>query len=300
MKYLLHHLIYFEIYLIVTLSLNLVVGYCGLLTLAHAGYFAIGGYAYAVLTIAAGWGFIPAALAGVAIGATLSLAVSLPSWRLRDDFYLLVSLAVQAIIFTLIYNWYSSDGRLGSWTNLTNGPSGITGIPRPSLFGWTFSSQESFALLTSCVAISSGFILWILMRSPWGRVLKCMRDDEVATRAIGKNTRLAKIQACAIACAFASLAGSLYAAYVQFIDPSSGSLNEGISMLTMVIVGGLGNFRGSVVGAMVVVLLPELIRLIPGIPDGVAANLRLLIYGALLVAMMHWRPQGLAGTYRLH
>jgi branched-chain amino acid transport system permease protein len=300
MRYLLHLLVYFEIFLIIALGLNLMVGYCGLLTLAHAGYFAIGGYAYAVLTVAADWGVVPAVVAAIVLGATLSLAVSLPSWRLRNDFFLLVSLAVQAVIFSLIYNWYSPGAQLGSWKNLTNGPSGITGIPRPSLFGWSFSTPERFAFLTSCVAIGCGLILWMLMRSPWGRLLQCLRDDEVAARAIGKNTRLAKVQACAIAGGCASLAGSLYAAHVQFIDPSSASLDESISMLTMVIVGGLGSFRGSVVGAMVVVLLPELIRLIPDLPDAVAANLRLVIYGALLVAMMHWRPQGLAGVYRIN
>jgi branched-chain amino acid transport system permease protein len=300
MKYVLHLLIYFDIYLIIALSLNLVVGYCGLLSLAHASFFAIGGYTYAVLTLKAGWGFFPAILAGIVLGAVFSLAVSLPSWRLRHDFFLLVSLAVQALIFSAIYNWTSSDAQLGSWRNLTNGPFGITGIPRPPIFGWSYSNPEAFALLASGVAIISGLILWVLMRSPWGRVLQSMRDDELAARTIGKNTRLAKLQACAIAGSFAALAGSMYAAHVQYIDPSSGSLDESILMLSMVIVGGLGNFRGSMVGAVVLILLPEFIRLVPNLPDAVAANLRLLIYGLLLVMMMHWRPQGLAGTYRIN
>lgn len=298
MNYLLHLLVYFDIYAIVALSLNLVVGYCGLLTLAHAGYYAMGGYACALLMLTAGWGFLPAMLAGALLSAVASLAVSLPAWRLRGDFFVLASLAVQTLIFSALYNWSSAEGPLGSWKNLTNGPFGLTGIPRPRLFGWEISGTLSYAVFATGLAGLCGFMLWRLKSSPWGRLLLAMREDELAARGLGKNTRLAKVQAFAIASAMAAVAGSLYAAYVRYLDPSSASLDESILMLSMVIVGGLGNFRGPLVGAATLVGLPEVLRFL-ALPDAQAANLRLLIYGLLLVLMMHLRPQGIAGDYRM-
>lgn len=298
MNYLLHLLVYFDIYVIVALSLNLVVGYCGLLTLAHAGYYAVGGYAYALLSQQLGWGFVPAALAGAVIAAVLSLAVSLPSWRLRGDFFVLGSLAVQALIFSILYNWSSATAPLGTWRNLTNGPFGITGIPRPDLFGWEMISPSAVALFATSLAAVCAFVLWRLKNSPWARLLLAMREDELATRGLGKNTRLAKVQAFAISSALVAIAGSLYAAHVRYLDPSSASLDESILMLSMVIVGGLGNFRGPLVGSGVLIALPEVLRFL-ALPDAQAANLRLLIYGLLLILLMHFRPQGIAGEYRV-
>lgn len=298
MNYLLHLLVYFDIYLIVALSLNLVVGYCGLLTLAHAGYYALGGYAYALLSLQLGWGFVPAALAGALIAAVLSLAVSLPSWRLRGDFFVLGSLAVQALIFSALYNWSSAKDPLGSWGNLTNGPFGITGIPSPDLFGSKMTSPLAVALFATGVAALCAFILWRLKGSPWARLLLAMREDELATRGLGKNTRFAKVQAFAISSALVAIAGSLYASHVRYLDPSAASLDESILMLSMVIVGGLGNFRGPLVGAGVLVALPEVLRFL-ALPDAQAANLRLMIYGLMLILLMHFRPQGVAGEYRV-
>lgn len=154
------------------------------------------------------------------------------------------------------------------------------------------------AALSFVLLALSALVFWRLKDSPWGRLLRAMRDDELATRGLGKNTRLAKVHAFAFACAFAGLAGVIYAAYVSYIDPSSASLDESILMLSMLLVGGAGNFRGPLVGAAVLIAIPELLRF-AAIPDAVAANLRLLLYGLLLVVMVHLRPQGLAGEYRV-
>jgi branched-chain amino acid transport system permease protein len=298
MNYVLHLLIYFEIYAILALSLNLVVGYCGLLTLAHAGYFAVGGYTYALLSLTWHWGFLPAAVIAMAVPALLSLAVSLPAWRFRGDFFVLMSLAVQSFIFSLLYNWTASGEPVGSWRNLTNGPFGLTGIAKPTFLGWSARSIGSVAAVGALLLAFAAFVFWRLKHSPWGRLLKCMRDDELAARGLGKNTRLVKMQAMAFACAFAGLAGALYAAYVGYLDPSSASLDESILMLCMVIVGGVGNFRGPLVGAAVLLLIPEALRF-ANLPDAAAANLRLMAYGWLLILMTHFRPQGLAGEYRI-
>ncbi|MGR8933520.1 MAG: branched-chain amino acid ABC transporter permease [Gammaproteobacteria bacterium] len=171
-------------------------------------------------------------------------------------------------------------------------------MPRPTLFGRTISGTFGYAVFASVMAGLCAIILWRLKSSPWGRLLLAMREDELAARGLGKNTRLAKVQAFAVAGAMAAVAGALYAAYVRYLDPSSASLDESILMLSMVIVGGLGNFRGPLVGAAILVGLPEVLRFID-LPDAQAANLRLLIYGLLLVLLMHLRPQGIAGNYRM-
>lgn len=298
MNYLLHLLIYFNIYAIVAMSLNLVTGYCGLLTLAHAGYFALGSYAYALATLKLGWEFIPATAMGVLVAIVLSLAVSLPAWRFRGDFFVMISLAVQALLFSLFYNWSNPNAEMGTWTNLTNGPFGIAGIPKPKLLGWQFQEIGSVALLSLVVAGLCAGVCWLLLTSPWGRLLKALRDDELATRGLGKNTRIVKMQVFAIASGLVAIAGALYAAYVGYIDPSSASLDESVLFTCMVIVGGVGNFRGPLVGALILLAIPEALRFL-AIPDAIAANLRLMAYGVLLVVMMHFRPQGIAGDYRL-
>jgi len=142
-----------------------------------------------------------------------------------------------------------------------------------------------------------GMVLALLKWSPFGRALQAMRDDELAARSIGVPVDWLKLQAFALASAMVGISGGLYAAYVTYIDPTSFSLNESILMLSMVIVGGTGNVRGPLIGAAVLILLPEVLRFLE-LPDTVAANVRLLAYGLLLVLMMHLRPQGLAGTYR--
>jgi branched-chain amino acid transport system permease protein len=297
-SYLLHLLVYFQVFALVALSLNLVVGYCGLLSLAHAGYFAIGGYAYALISLKTGLGFPLAALVGALLAAILSLAVSLPSWRLKGDFFVLVSLAVQALIFSVLHNWTSLDAPVGSWGNLTNGPFGIAAIPRPAVGSLQMSTAVAMAGFATVVTLILGVLLWRLGRSPWARLLVAMREDELAARGLGKNTRLAKVQAIALASSVAAVAGSLYAGHVRFLDPSSASLNESILFLSMVLVGGAGNFRGPLIGAFVLVSLPEVLRLL-ALPAAQAANLRLLVYGLLLILFVHFRPQGIAGEYRV-
>lgn len=298
MNYLLHLLIYLNIYAIVAMSLNMVVGYCGLLSLAHAGYFAVGGYAYALATLKLGWGLLPSLGLGVGLAAVLSLALSLPAWRFKGDFFVMVSLSVQALLFSLFYNWSSPGAEPGTLANLTNGPFGLAGIPKPSLVFFTVDSLTGIALLSLVTAILCGLMCWRLLSSPWGRLLKAMRDDELALRSMGKNVRRAKMEVFAISCGMVAIAGALYASYVSYIDPSAASLNESILMLCIVLVGGVANLRGPLVGALVLLAIPELLRFAQ-IPDAVAANVRLMLYGLALVLMMHFRPQGIAGEYRI-
>lgn len=297
MNYLLHLLIYFCIYAISALSLNLVIGYCGLLTLAHASYFAVGAYAYAILSLH-GWAFLPALAAAVAIAVLLSLIVSLPAWRFRGDNFVLMTLAAQTFIFSLLHNWYHPQADPGTLLNLTNGPFGLAGIPKPAIIGIQMDTIGSISVFAVALAAICALLVWRLQSSPWGRLLQCMRDDELALRGLGKNVRRAKLEAFAISCGLVAVAGVLYASYVSYIDASSATLDESVLMVCMLLVGGMVNFRGPLVGAAVLVALPEVLRLVH-LPDVMAANVRLLAYGLLLVLIVHFRPQGLAGKYRI-
>lgn len=287
MNYILHLLIYLDIYIIITLSLNLLIGYGGLFQLAHAAYYGIGAYTTALLMVRYGWGFIPSLITSILVTGSLSLFVSLPAWRFKKDYFVILSLAMQVAIYSLLYNWIG----------LTNGPFGITGIPRPGILGYHINTLLKMFSLSTSLTLLCGAIVFILLRSPWGMVLNAMRDDELAARGLGKNTRLFKVQAFFIACAMVSVAGSLYATYVSYIDPTSFTLDESILMISMIIIGGTGNFRGPIVGAFTLIAIPEILRFLY-IPDAIAANIRLLIYGLLIVTMVHLRPQGLAGKYR--
>jgi branched-chain amino acid transport system permease protein len=298
MNYILHLVVFFDIYVLVALTLNLMIGYCGLLTLSHAGYFAIGAYTYSILSLVYGWSFIPAICAAMALNAILSLLLSLFLWRLRGDFFLLATLAVQMLAFTALYNWTSPGAMLGSLYNLTNGPFGISGIPRPNICGWIPESMVNMTVLVSAVTIFFALILWKIQQSAWGRLMLAIRDDELTVRNFGRDPKLVKAQAIAIASSIVAASGALYASYTRYIDPNSGSLDDSILMMSMVIIGGMGNFKGPVIGAATVIALPELLRFIQ-IPDSQAAAVRMLIYGGLLVIFMHFRPNGLLGTYKL-
>jgi branched-chain amino acid transport system permease protein len=298
MIYLSHLLIYLNIYVIVALGLNIIVGYCGRLTLSQAGYFAIGSYAYALASVEWHWGFLLSTALGAALAGGLSLAISLPSWRLKGDFFVMVSLAVQVVLLSAIYNWYSPEAPLGTLRNVTNGPAGISGIPKPDIFGIKFDTISSLAILATITAGICLLIGALLLKSPWGRVLQAMRDDELAAKGLGKNVRLLKLQAFAIACALLAVGGALHASYVSFIDPSVASLDQSVLMLCMVVIGGIGNFRGPLVGAFILLAIPEALRFL-NIPIVLATELRLMAYGLLLVLMMHFRPQGLCGSYRV-
>jgi branched-chain amino acid transport system permease protein len=147
------------------------------------------------------------------------------------------------------------------------------------------------------LAVLSFWLLCRLVRAPFGRVLRAIREDEVFTQSLGKSVTGFKVKAFVIGAALAAVAGSLYAIYITFIDPTSFTVQESIFMLAIVIVGGAGNLWGSVIGAVVLVSLPELLRFV-GLPSAIAANVRQILYGGLLVVMMLWRPQGLLGEYR--
>jgi len=287
MNYILHILIMINIYLILSLSLNLIVGYTGLLSIAHAAFYGIGAYITTLLMMNMGLNFFIALFITIPVVMLVSLLVSFPSLRLKGDYFVLATIAFQVIVFSILYNWIS----------LTRGPYGIPGINRPVLLGFKFDSLPSYFFLSLFFVIIVGLLFKLLYKSPFGRVLKAIREDEISAKAMGKNVDSLKIWSCLIGCGIASISGALYAGYVTYIDPTSFTLMESVFILSIVLVGGSGNFRGPIIGTIFMVILPEILRFL-GLPDSIAPNVRQMIYGALLIILMKYRPQGLAGEYR--
>lgn len=299
MTYYAHLAVLIGIFAIVAMSLNVAVGFCGRLTLAQAGFFAIGAYAHALLSMTVTKEFFVGAVFAAAVGAMGSLLVSLPAWRLRSDFFVIVTLAVQVVIQGVLQNWTSSDAPPGTWANLTNGPFGLAGIPSPRVAGFAIRTPTEFVILTAVVVAACFVLLRRLLRSPWARALRAMRDNELAAQGLGLSVRMLTVQAFAVSCGVTAVGGALYASYVSYLDPRVASLDQSILMLSMVLVGGVGNTVGPFVGAGVLILLPEALRRL-NVPDAIAGEVRLMIFGVLLVGLTHLRPQGIAGTVRVN
>jgi len=289
MEYVIHLIILINIYIILTTSTNLLVGVTNLLSLGQAALYGIGAYLSVLALMVFHWPLIPTLLFSMIITGLLSLLLAWPSLRLKGDYFVLATLGFQLIVFNILYNWVS----------VTRGPYGIPGIPNPKLFGDVeISGLWAFLALSLVLAVIVIFLFHNLIHSPFGRALRGVRDDELSMQALGKNVTAFKIQAFVISSAFIAISGFLYATYVSYIDPTSFNLDESIFILSALIVGGLGNIRGSIIGALVVILLPEALRFI-GLPDSVAANMRQIIYGLALIVLMRFRPQGIAGNYTI-
>jgi len=285
-EYLIHILIIAGIYIILTLSLNLIVGYTGLPALGHAAFSCIGAYTSSLLALKFGISPWIGLFAGAVFAALLGIIIAYPSIRLKGDYFALATFGFGIIVYSIAKNWIS----------LTRGPMGLPGIPSFSLFGYEITKTWQYLIIVLVFTLITIFILRRIVNSPFGRVLKSIREDEIASESLGKNTTKYKLMVFIIGAFFAGIAGSLYAHYITFIDPSSFTVMESITVLLMVIFGGMGSISGSIIGAMVLVIFPELLRFL-GLPSSIAAEVRQMIYGLLLIVLMIKRPQGLFGKY---
>jgi branched-chain amino acid transport system permease protein len=184
-----------------------------------------------------------------------------------------------------------------NWVSVTRGPLGLPGIPTFSIFDFYLSETWSYLLLVIFFVFLTYFIIRRIVNSPFGRILNGIREDEIATLAMGKDVNRQKILVFVISAFFAGIAGSLYAHYITFIDPSSFTVMESIIILLMVVFGGMGSLSGSFVGASTLVIFPEVLSFL-NVPTPIAAPLRQMIYGLLLVILMLKRPQGILGKYK--
>ncbi len=288
MEYLIHLAILFVIYAILGISLNLVIGYTGLLSVTHAAFYGIGAYTTAILLTQGGISFFASVILGIVISAIVSFLIGIVLSKFKSDYYALGTLGFNTIVFAIFLNWQS----------LTRGPLGIPGISKPELFGVNFADNFIFLILALIFLVIMYLASRFIISSSFGRVLKAIREDETAIAVFGYNTLYFKLVVFVISAAMAAIAGSLFASYITFIDPSGFALMESVFILAIIILGGLANLRGSVMGALFLILLPEILRFI-GFPADIAAQMRQVVYGVILILLMLYRPQGLIGEYKL-
>jgi len=278
--YILHLSIMAGIYIILTVSLNLIIGYAGQVSLGHAAFFGLGAYVSALTSLNWGLPFPAALVLAMLFAGACGLGLGLPTLRLKEDYLAIVTLGFGVIVDLIMVN-----------LTITGGPDGLVGIPAPVIFGLSFRPPVRYLAL---VLLTVGFTLLVvhrLVHSYHGRALRAIRDHEVTAQVMGVNTPAYKVMIFTLAAALAGAAGSLYAHYITFINPESFGLHTSILVLSMVILGGMGSLAGSVVGAMTLAVLPELLRRAQAYQD--------LIYGALLIVLLIWRPQGLLGGGKL-
>jgi branched-chain amino acid transport system permease protein len=288
MEYLFHLLILTAIYIILVTSLDLLVGHSGIISVAHASLFGLGAYTTALVATRYDPPFLIPIVLGMFVAGLASGIIAAATLRLNDDHFVLATFGVQSIIFHIFENWVS----------VTRGPYGVPGIPHPHGFGFSANTLPRMLILAGSCALLTHVVVVRLTTSPYGRVLRAIREDEVFTRSLGKDVNKFKLSAFAVGGALAALAGGLYAFYMTYIDPTSFTIMESILILSMVIVGGAGSHWGPVAGAAILVFLPEVLRFV-GLPDAIAGYARQVIYGLLLILMIIFRPGGLAGGYRV-
>ena len=292
------------IYVMLGLGLNIVVGLAGLLDLGYVGFYAVGAYSYALLSHYYGlsfWMCLP--IAGL-MAAFFGFILGFPVLRLRGDYLAIVTLGFGEIIRILLRNM----------TELTGGPNGISNIEKPTLFGLSFERRaaegmqtfhEYFGvaynginkviflyLIALLLVLLTLFVINRLLRMPIGRAWEALREDEIACRALGMNPTVIKLSAFTLGAAFAGFAGSFFAARQGLVTPESFTFIESAIILAIVVLGGMGSQLGIILAAVVMILLPELMREF--------SEYRMLMFGALMVLMMIWRPQGLLPMQRPH
>ncbi len=288
MEYLFHLFILICFYTLLSQSLNLAAGFTGLISLAHAGFYGIGAYTTAILSTQCGisfWFSIPLAMF---ISGAVAFIVSLIALRTVEDYFIICTLGIQIILFSVMNNW----------TTLTRGPLGVPGIPYISLFGFSLDSKISFLLLSIFFVSTIWFVLRNISKSGFGKTLTAIGEDEIYTQSIGKNVYLSKTVAFTVSAMFAAIPGTLYAHYISYIDPTSFTVTESIFVLSIVIIGGIGNLTGSFFAAAFLVLLPESLRFV-GMPDSIAANVRQIIYGLIIVVVMMTGKTGVKELFEI-
>lgn len=282
MEYILHLFILICFYTLLSQSLNLSAGFTGLISLAHAGFYGIGAYTTAILSTQFGFSFWLSIPLAMLISGAIAFIVSLIALRTIEDYFIICTLGIQVILFSIMNNWM----------DLTRGPLGIPGIPSISLFSFNLDSKISFLLPSLFFVAIVWFVLHNISKSGFGKTLTAISEDEIYSQSIGKNVYLSKTVSFTLSAMFAAIPGTLYAHYISYIDPTSFTVNESIFILSIIIIGGLGNLTGSFLAAAFLVLLPEALRFV-GMPDSIAANMRQIIYGLILVIVMMTGKNGI-------
>jgi len=266
------------VFSIAAMGLNLTLGYAGQISLAQASFMAIGAYTSALLTLA-GWHWMAALVPALLLCFVVGLALGYPALRVKGHFLAFVTLAFNTLVFLVLRN--------EDW--LTGGNYGLSGMPRLDFGFVSTMKQHNFYYFTLVITVVAAAITWWIVRSPWGRAFKALRENPIRAESLGVDTRRITLLAFAIGSTYGGLAGALISPLVQFIEPGSFAVGHSLRILLMVVVGGAGFFFGPFLGAGVVILLPELLRFTEGY--------YLIIYSALVILMLVFTPRGLIGLW---
>lgn len=272
-------------YVVLGLGLNIVVGVAGLLDLGYVAFYAIGAYSYALLNLHFDLGFWAVLPIGAIMAALLGIILGFPVLRLRGDYLAIVTLGFGEIIRLILENW----------NEFSKGPSGIANIDRPSFFGIDLTLEQSITYiyyLMIAMVIFTIFVVNRLQNSRLGRAWIALREDEIACQAMGIDKTKTKLTAFALGATWAGMVGVFFAAKTTFINPASFTFLESAIILAIVVLGGMGSILGVVLGALVLILLPEYLRAL--------SDYRMLAFGFIMVSMMVFRPQGLITRVRRH
>ncbi len=271
------------IYVVVALGLNIVVGLAGLLDLGYVAFYAVGAYSYALLNHHFGINFWMALPIGAALAMLFGIILGFPVLRLRGDYLAIVTLGFGEIIRLVLENW----------NEFSFGPSGIANIPRPGIVGMDFSLRESSIFIYYIMVAMTLFTIFVVRRlqdSRIGRAWIALREDEVACQAMGIDKTRTKLSAFALGATWAGMGGVMFAAKSTFINPISFTIWESVIILCVVVLGGMGSIVGVMLGALVIILLPEYLRAF--------SEYRMLLFGSMLVMMMVFRPGGIVSATR--
>lgn len=289
MTYLLTLVTFFSIGIILAMSLNLLMGYTGQVSMAHGGFMAIGAYTAAWFAINLElnmvWAMLVAGVGAGLVGWLFALATA----RISGDEFVLASFALQMVIIEAI----------SRWTSVTRGTYGLSGVPKPEIFGERLRTIEQFSVFTVIVMLLCALVLMRLGGSTFGLVLRGLRESVPSMQALGRDTTRFKIVVMVVACAFAGIAGALQASMVTFLHPDSFTIMLSIIIVAYLLVGGLGNMWGAALGAVLLLSVPELIATTEIIPTNLLGPMERVLYGVILMLFVWFRPRGIIAERRV-
>lgn len=287
MDYYLAILIQISVYSILAISLNLLFGYAGMLSLCHAGFYGFGAYITAIFTSHYQFNWLFSVFASIIIVSLLSTLIAFASIRFKNDFFIIATFAFQVLIINLFKNSVS----------ITEGQAGISNIPAPIIFGLSVNTHLAFFVITIIFLCIIFFTAQRITKSSYGIVLLAIKEDELYANSLGINTKRYKISIFILSAIFASLAGNIMAPFYTHIEPDSFSLNESIFILTIVIVGGLNRISGSILGAALLIIIPEILGLFKSTSFN-TAEIKEILYGIILIVILFQGNRKLLFTFK--
>jgi branched-chain amino acid transport system permease protein len=270
------------------ITLNFIMGYAGIFSLAHAIFFGVGAYTAAYVATHASASLFVVFPAAMLVAAALSLALALPALRVRGEYFVAASLGLQVIGVTLFSEWKSVTGGIG----------GVVGIPPPHVFGRSLDAPIEYLLLAILCLTGVVAVTRALVRGSFGRSLMALRDSESAACAFGKNVAAIKTLSVVVSSSLAAVAGALYASYLSFINVESFMLDTSVLVMAMVIIGGTGTLLGPILGAALLMILPSLLSYLRFLPQTEIGAIQQILYGAAMILLMIFRPGGIVGARR--